>query len=94
MIRHLPAARVGIVILGKEVQEQLIGRHAQRQHKANVPVVGQHMVYAGAERQGHTHLGGFLTLARDHKGDLALAIQHPLALIDGARQKHQAVRLQ
>ncbi len=91
--RHLAAARTGVVRLAELVEHDLAGRHPERQHRGHAPVVGQEPVAARDQRGAEAGFGALVALGRDHEVDAAAAVQDPGPLVEGPRERHEAVHL-
>ena len=89
--RHLAAAGVRIVGGAHGFQQLLVRRHAQRQAERAVAVVRIEPVVARPHRQSGGDQQRLVPGAGDLEEDLLLALQQDLAIVQLARQIHQAV---
>ena len=90
---HLAAAGVGIVGRADGLQQLLVGRHAQRQAERAIAIVGIEPVVAGPQHQAGGHQQRLMSGAGNLEEDLLLPLEQDLAIVEPARQIHQAVNL-
>ena len=91
VVGHLAPARAGVLGPGEHAQEHVVGRHAQGEDDAQVPVVGQHGVVTPADGPGRADLGAFVALGAHHEGGLPHAVEAPDLLVQQARQQDGAI---
>ncbi len=90
---HLSAAADRIGGFGQRGQEHLMGGHAEGQHRGQAAVVRNHDVRFAIQGERAADTRSFVALTRDVKCLAALAVEDPLALVDGAREQHHLEHL-
>ena len=80
----LPSAAQRLAHLRGEAQHDFARRHAQCQHHGKVAVVDIELVRAAPQGVHAANLRRLVTLRGRHDSRLALAIQHPDALVQRA----------
>ena len=90
---HLAAAGAGVVGPGELGQHDLPRRHAEGHAGGHRAVVGHQPVVAPAQVEEEADLRALVALAADDEGHLAGAVQHPHALVEGARGGDEPIHL-
>src|ERR1700735_1209925 len=89
--RHLAAAGGGIVFRADCFEHHFVGSDTEREHESAVAVVREKPVVGRLQDKAGGDQSAFVSCAADLEVDFVLALELDFAVVEAAREKHQAV---